>query len=140
MRGLLCIAACLAGPAAADTVVALRSLQARTVIGAGDVTLSPGTVAGAATRVEDVIGRETLVAVFKDRPVFVRNAGAPTLVERNQIVPLVFTSGTLVISAEGRALGRGGEGDLIRIMNTASRATVTGMVMSDGSVSVKATR
>lgn len=140
MRGLLCIAACLAGPAAADTVVALRSLQARTVIGAGDVTLSPGTVAGAATRVEDVIGRETLVAVFKDRPVFAQNAGAPTLVERNQIVPLVFTSGTLVISAEGRALGRGGEGDLIRIMNTASRATVTGMVMSDGSVSVKATR
>lgn len=139
MRGLLCIAACLAGPAAADTVVALRSLQARTVIGAGDVALSPGTIAGAATRLEDVIGRETLVAVFKDRPVFARNAGAPTLVERNQIVPLVFTLGTLVISAEGRALGRGGAGDLIRIMNTASRATVTGMVMPDGSVSVKAT-
>ncbi|HQU69671.1 MAG TPA: flagellar basal body P-ring formation chaperone FlgA [Albidovulum sp.] len=140
MRGLLCIAACLAGPAAADTVVALRSLQARTVIGAGDVALKSGTVAGAATRLEDVIGREMLVAVFKDRPVFVRNAGAPTLVERNQIVPLVFTLGTLVISAEGRALGRGGEGDLIRIMNTASRATVTGLVMPDGSVSVKATR
>ena len=139
MRGLLCIAACLAGPAAADTVVALRSLQARTVIGAGDVALSPGTIAGAATRLEDVIGRETLVAVFKDRPVRVRNAGAPTLVERNQIVPLVFTLGTLVSSAEGRALGRGGAGDLIRIMNTASRATVTGMVMPDGSVSVKAT-
>jgi flagella basal body P-ring formation protein FlgA len=139
MRGLLCIVACLAGPAAADTVVALRSLQARTVIGAGDVALSPVTSAGAATRLEDVIGRETLVAVFKDRPVLVRNAGAPTLVERNQIVPLVFTLGTLVISAEGRALGRGGAGDLIRIMNTASRATVTGMVMPDGSVSVKAT-
>lgn len=140
MRGMLCIAACLAGPAAADTVVALRSLQARTVIGAGDVALSPGTVTGAATRLEDVIGRETLVAIYKDRPVFVRNAGAPTLVERNQIVPLVFTLGTLVISAEGRALGRGGAGDLIRIMNTASRATVTGMVMPDGSVSVQATR
>lgn len=140
MRGLLCMAACLAGPAAADTVVALRSLQARTVIGAGDVALEPGAIAGAATRLEDVIGRETLVAVFKDRPVFARDAGAPTLVERNQIVPLVFTLGTLVISAEGRALGRGGEGDLIRIMNTASRATVTGMVMPDGSVAVKATR
>ncbi|MCA0270494.1 MAG: flagellar basal body P-ring formation protein FlgA [Proteobacteria bacterium] len=140
MRWVLCIAACLAGPAAADTVVALRSLQARTVIAAGDVTLKPGTVAGAATRLEDVIGRETLVAVFKDRPVFAQNAGAPTLVERNQIVPLIFTSGTLLISAEGRALGRGGEGDLIRIMNTASRATVTGMVMPDGSVSVRPNR
>lgn len=140
MRGLLCIASCLAWPAAADTVVALRPLPARTVISPADVKLAPGNLAGAATRLEDVIGRETRVAVYKDRPLLLHNSDAPTLVERNQIVPLTFTTGALTIAAEGRALGRGGQGDLIRIMNTASRTTVTGMVMPDGSVAVNTSR
>jgi flagellar basal body P-ring formation protein FlgA len=51
-------------------------------------------------------------------------------------VPLVFRRGGLEIRAEGRALGRGGEGDSIRIMNLASRSTVTGWVTDSGEVHV----
>lgn len=140
MRALLCIAALAAGPVAADTVVALRTLRAQSVISEGDVGLEPGNVSGAAETLDEVIGREARVALYKDRPVLVGDTTAPALVDRNQIVPFLFVAGPLVIAAEGRALERGGEGDLIRIMNTASRTTVTGMVMADGSVAVGATR
>lgn len=140
MRLLLCIAALAAGPAGADTVVALRTLRAQAVIGPADVGLEPGTVSGAASRVEDVIGREARVAIYKDRPVLDSDTAAPTLIQRNQVVPLIFMAGPLVIAAEGRALERGGEGDQIRIMNTASRTTVTGLVMADGSAAVRSTR
>lgn len=140
MRRLLCVAILVAGPAAADTVIALRTLRAQTVIGPADVGLEPGTVSGAASRPSDVIGREARVAIYKGRPVLDGDTTAPTLVDRNQIVPLLFVAGPLVIAAEGRALDRGGQGDQIRIMNTVSRTTVTGMVLADGSVAVRSTR
>ena len=36
----------------------------------------------------------------------------------------------------GRALGAGGEGDVIRVMNISSRATLMARVNADGSVTV----
>lgn len=134
---LLCLAAGQA--AAADTVVATRALRPQTVIAAADVTLAPGAVPGAAERLEEVIGRETKVALYKDRPVLTGEIGAPTLIARNQIVPLVFAAGALTISTEGRALERGGAGDSIRILNMASRTTVRGRIRADGSVLADAT-
>jgi flagella basal body P-ring formation protein FlgA len=58
------------------------------------------------------------------------------VVERNQIVPISFLSGGLAIKAEGRALARGGVGDVIRVMNLQSRTTVSGQIAPDGQVLV----
>ena len=60
------------------------------------------------------------------------------LVERNQTVSLVFRSAGLSILTEGRALTRGGVGDQIKVMNLASRMTVTGIIGTDGTVLVNA--
>jgi len=76
------------------------------------------------------------VTLYAGRPIPLSALAPPALVERNQIVTLVFRRGGLEIRTEGRALGRGGEGDTIRIMNLASRNTVTGWVMGDGQVHV----
>jgi flagella basal body P-ring formation protein FlgA len=57
-------------------------------------------------------------------------------VDRNQMVSLVFRSSGLTILTEGRALDRGGVGDVIKVMNLASRTTVTGTIAPDGSVMV----
>jgi flagella basal body P-ring formation protein FlgA len=62
--------------------------------------------------------------------------GPPALIARNQIVTLFYHSGPLVIAAEGRALGRAGPGDALRVMNLSSRSTVTGFVRPDGTVLV----
>ena len=140
MRKVLFPLLLLADAAGADTVFAVRNLPAQTVIGPADVFVQPLDVPGAETRLDDVIGREARMTIYKDRPVLVAATGAPTIVQRNQVVPLLFSVVALVISAEGRALDRGGAGDDIRIMNTTSRTTVRGTVQPDGSVTVGSAR
>ena len=138
MRSIVLLACIAAPPCGAETVVALRNLRAQTVISAGDILVEPGTVAGAAFGPEEVIGRETRVAIYKGRPILSEEVGPPSIVERKQNVPLKFKIGSLAISAEGRALDRGGVGDSVRVMNTSSRTTVSGVVLADGAVSVRA--
>ncbi len=136
MRYVVILAWLSALPANADTVVALRNIPAKTQITAADIVVESGTIAGAATSPEGVIGLETRVAIYKGRPIVPQELGSPTIVERNQIVPLTVSVGALAISAEGRALDRGGVGDSVRVMNTSSRTTVSGVIRADGSVSV----
>ena len=59
------------------------------------------------------------------------------MVERNDIVTLVYARHGLQISAEGRALSRGGVGDNVRVMNLSSRTTITGLVQENGMIEVR---
>lgn len=130
------ILCCLAGPAMADIVVPTRTIRAGNVIAPADLVVKPGHRDGVARRTEDVIGQEARVALYAGRPIRLDDLGPPALIDRNQPVTLVFLRGGLAISTEGRALARGAEGDLIRVMNLSSRATVTGRVTADGTVAV----
>ena len=123
-------------PAAAETVLAARTIRAQTVIAAADVTLAESEVDGAYSNLDEVIGFEARVALYAGRPVRSGEVGPPALVERNQVVPLIYRASGLVISAEGRALGRAGLGETIRVMNLTSRQTVSGRVRADGTVVV----
>ena len=136
MRKVLFPLLLLADAAGADTVFAVRNLPAQTVIGPADVFVQPLDVPGAETRLDDVIGREARMTIYKDRPVLVAATGAPTIVQRNQVVPLIYQTGSLVIQAEGRALDRAGIGETIRVMNLASRQTVSGRIRADGTIAV----
>lgn len=126
----------LAGPVVAEVVVPLRTLPAQTVIAAEDLGLADATIPGALSDPTLVIGQEARVALYAGRPIRPGDLGAPAMVERNGLVPLVFQQGTLLITAEGRALDRAGAGDLLRVMNTASRTTVTARLGADGTAYV----
>lgn len=126
----------LVSPAMADTVVAARTIRAQTLLSAGDVTLVKGDVVGAYSALDEVIGQEARVALYAGRPVRSNEVGPPAVVDRNQIVTLVFHSGGLTMAAEGRALGRAGVGDRIKVMNLDSRQTVVGRVRGDGAITV----
>lgn len=138
MRALLVIglAACLAPPAFADAVVAVRTLRPGTVITEAMVRLDPNRDA-APGEVAAVVGQELRVLVSKDRVIEPGFLAAPTLVARNQLVTLVFERAALRIETQGRALTAGGAGQVIRVMNNSSRATVAGRVAPDGSVIVE---
>lgn len=127
-------------PASAETLVAARTLRAQTVLAPGDLTVAEDMVPGALTAPEEAVGLETRVAIYQGRPIRLDDLGPPAIVDRNQPVVLSYVAGPLTITAEGRALGRGGVGDRIRVMNVASRTTVTGLVAADGSVRVAADR
>lgn len=132
----LALVLALAAPAAAESLVATRTIRAKTLIAFEDLTLVSAELPGALNDPAQAIGLEARVALYAGKPVRPGDLGPPTLIERNQLVTLVFVSGGLAISTEGRALARGAEGDEIRVMNLGSRNTVTGRVGPDGAVYV----
>lgn len=134
---LVILAALLAEPLLADIVVPVRNLRAETVISEQDLTVLERDVAGAAQSFDQLVGQEASVTLYAGRPVFPADVRAPAIVTPNQFVSLVFTTSQLRIQVDGRALGRGGAGDRIRVMNLASRSTLFGVVLEDGTVLVK---
>lgn len=134
---VLALALLVATPAPADVLVAARTLRAGTLVEAGDfILLSDPAPLGAAQSPDEAVGLEARVTLYARRPIPVASLGPPALVERNQLVTLVFQAGGLEIRADGRALGRGAEGETVRIMNLASRSTVSGTIAGPGLVSV----
>ncbi len=119
-----------------DSLVAARVIKAQTPLVAEDVMLVAADIPGALTDPAQAIGQETRVAIYPGRPVLGGNLGPAAMVDRNQIVPLIFQAGGLAIRTEGRALSRGAEGEIIEVMNLASRTKITGRVGADGGVTV----
>ena len=130
------VALLAAGAVLADTVQVVRAIRGQTVLAPDDLTLVEGDVPGAATEVEQAAGREAKVPLYPGRPVLLAQLRAPALVERNALVRMSYASGPLRIVTDGRALDRAGTGEPVRVMNLASRQTVTGIVAADGTVEV----
>ncbi len=126
----------LAAPLQAETLVAARTLRAQAILGPADVTVVDKTIPGALDHADQAVGMEARVVLYAGRPIRPGDLGPPAIIERNQIVTLIYRRGPLTIAAEARALARAGVGDSIRVMNLGSRNTVTGLVREDGSVTV----
>lgn len=118
--------------AEAEVLVATRVIPANAVISADDVRMGDVSAAGGLSDLTLVVGMEARKALFAGRPILSSDIGVPAVVERNQLVQLVFSRNGLVIKAEGRAMGRAGPGDRVRVMNLASRTMVTATVDSVG--------
>lgn len=124
-------------PAPAEVLIATRTLRAHQVIGPGDVTPGPAPARpGHVTDPAEAVGMEARVTLYAGRPIPLASLAPPALVERNQLVTLHYSAGGLDIRAEGRALGRAAEDEPVRVMNLASRTTVSGRVTGPGLVTV----
>ncbi len=133
------VLAMLPGMALADSLVATRTIRAQSILGPDDVTLVAADIPGALALPQEAMGLEARVSIYAGRPIRPSDLGPAAVIDRNQVVPLVFTTGGLSILTEGRAMERGGIGDVIRIMNLGSRTTVAGRIAEDGRVHVGAT-
>ncbi len=138
MRGLCTIALLVLGaaPAVAETVVATRTIRAREVIAPADLRVDAATVPGTLRDPSAAIGHEARYTIYAGRPVRPTDLATAAVVERNELVLLFYRQGALKIHTDGRSLGRGAVGDRVRVMNLASRATVTGTVVAPGQISV----
>jgi len=121
---------------AAETLVAARTIRSQAILTAADVTSIAKSIPGTLEFPDEVIGMETRVVLYSGRPIRPGDVGPPAVIERNQVVTLLFRRGGLTIVAEARSLGRAGIGDRLRLINLASRSTVTGTVQADGTVTV----
>lgn len=131
--GFLALALCWPVLVQAGTLAAARTLPAGTIITADDLRAVDSDRPGI-NNPSEAIGMQTRVTIHEGRPLHATLLQSPRLVSRNQILRVIFLRGALRIEAEGRALSDGAAGDTIRVMNLASRSTLSARVMPDGSV------
>jgi len=135
MRWVLFLAVTV-GAAQADSLVATRVIPAQSVIVADDLTLVAADIPDALVTAEAALGLEARVTLYPGRAIRAGDVGPPALVERNGAVVIEYRAGALTIRAEGRSLARATSGEPVRVMNLASRTTVTGRLGPDGVVRV----
>jgi flagella basal body P-ring formation protein FlgA len=128
----------VASPVCAESLVATRVIRAQTLLSSDDLSLVAADIVGALTHPDEAVGLEAKVTLYPGRAIRQVDVGAPALIDRNQVVPLVYRAGGLGIVTEGRALARAGLGEKVRVMNLSSRATLWGVVADDGSVIIGA--
>jgi flagella basal body P-ring formation protein FlgA len=61
----------------------------------------------------------------------------PDLIQRNDIVTLVYEVPGVVLTVRGRATEAGAEGDTISVLNEQSKRTVQGTIVGPGRVMVR---
>lgn len=120
----------------AETVVTTQTIRPQQIITGDLVRVDPAEVPGAHTVLDEVLGMEARIAMYPGRAVMRGAVGVPALIDRNQMVEIIYAAGGLRIKAEGRALGRGAAGERIRVMNTDSRTVLFGTISPDGTVLV----
>lgn len=133
---VLLLVAVQADPAMAETLLVARTIRAQAIITPDDITVADVSLPGTLKAGDNVVGMEARVVLYAGRPIRPEDIGPPAIVERNAPVLLIYQRNGLTITAEGRALGRAGVGDSVRVMNLTSRTTVSGSVQPDGSVLV----
>lgn len=120
----------------AQDVIATSTLKRGTIIKASDITLVSSQNQQDLARLDDFIGKELKRTVYEGKSIQNHQIGAPVLIRRNSRVSMTYTFGLLEISAWGRALNEGGEGEVINIMNLESRKKVTGVILPSGKIRV----
>lgn len=120
----------------ADQVVVTRIIKPGELITADDLKTIKLDDDPRSSKAVDFIGMEARRTLFPKRILKFQDVGSPALVDRNQIVELVYLGSNIEILVEGRALGRGGYRESLRVMNLASKSIVVGSVGKNGRVFV----
>jgi len=84
-----------------------------------------------------LVGQTARVRLREGEPVRESDVRAPTLVTRNATVTIVLQTGSLQLSAQGRALEDGARGDTVRILNVQSNRTIEALVVAPDTVAVQ---
>lgn len=93
----------------------------------GDVVLSG----------RDIVGRTVRHAVVSDQPLRASDLRAPVVVNRGSLVTIMLQTAAMTLTVQGKAMGEGGVGDVIPVMNTASNRQVDATVGGPGLVMVQ---
>lgn len=133
---LLSVLLLLPAATVSETVVATHAIRAQSIISAADLAVIADTTIGAVTDPSSIVGLEARVTLYPGRAIHMSDVGRPAILERNQIVVMMYSVGALAITAEGRVLDRAGVGERVRVMNMDSRVTVMGLVLPNGTIEV----
>ena len=125
-----------------EVPVLARRLRDGDVIGAGDITwiaIDGNRVPTEVARTEDdLIGLAVRRSLPSGDMVQLSDLRPPVMIARGTTVLIRYTAGPLAITARGRSLQDGADGELIRVVNIDSSRTVEALITGPDTVSVVA--
>lgn len=86
-----------------------------------------------------LLGKSPRRPVRAGEPLFSGDLQAPIVVAKNALVTIRLETARMVLTAQGRALDQGAEGDVIRVINTNSSKIINAIVADPGTVRVQPT-
>ena len=117
------------------------ALKSGDVIGSGDIqwisVANRNMVNDTIVDTDQLLGKTPLRIVDAGVPVRARDVVAPQMVARGDEVLLQFSAGGLLLTAKGKAMQNGVEGEFIRVMNLSSNQSLRGEVTGDKVVRVQ---
>lgn len=126
--------------AVARVPVPVRRLMPDEIVGEGDlieVEMPLARLPGfAVTDRSALVGWQVRRMLAEGRPVMAQSIMAPRAVTRGQRVTITLREGGLALSAPGRALGDAARGEMVKVVNLATNASVSGLAAADGVVEV----
>lgn len=124
-----------------DVPVLSTTIRTGTVIGARDIEMisirEDDVRHDIALKASDVIGLTPRRAVMAGKLLKMNELQAPLIVERGDIVTMIFDHGGMSLTAKGKALENGAKGDLVRVANTSTSRTVQAMVSAEREVRIE---
>lgn len=105
----------------------LQWIQTRADRMGADVITEPGSL----------IGRTPRSNVRAGVPVRLTEVQRPVLVTQNSLVTMILRAPQMMLTAKGRALDNGADGDTVRVSNSQSNTVVEAVVTGTGMVSVR---
>lgn len=141
MGMLIALALFGAGPVEDVQVAVLaHPVEKGTRLEAGDFATEPRSAAAArgALAAEDAAGMEAARRLAAGAIVRRSDVMQPQLVRRGEPVTIRIVSGALVITASGRALNGGGQGEMVRVVTNATNRTLDGTIEGSGTVRIAA--
>jgi flagella basal body P-ring formation protein FlgA len=121
-------------------VVAKRAITTGHIIRSSDVQLQPAPqnflTGNAATRLEDVVGKQAARTLAAGHPIDQRAVRAPVLVRRGEPVTVSVQVANVRVTTSGRAMADGSQGDLIEVQSLNTRERYLAQVIGVHEVAV----
>jgi len=92
------------------------------------------------TDISSLIGKATKRRLSAEKLISANDVQDPILVEKGSIVTILLRKPGISLSAQGRAMEHGSDGETIRIVNTNTSRTIEAKVVGSGTVTVQTTR
>jgi flagella basal body P-ring formation protein FlgA len=127
-------------PATAELPVLARAIGKGEIVSAADFTTGerPYGETRGALGAEDAAGKEAVRPLQAGVTVRATDLIRAQIVRRGEPVTIAVRSGALAITAQGKALASGAQGDTVRVVSLATNRTLDGVVDAPGVVRIAA--
>jgi flagella basal body P-ring formation protein FlgA len=126
-----------------DVPVLARQMRSGEIIKASDIETIPAR-AGQMRRdtivdADNLIGKSPKRTLSQGRPIAMNEVQAPVLVPNRGLVTILYQRPRMTLTAKGRAMQDGADGEVIRISNIQSNTVIEAVVVGPHTVAVTAT-